>query len=202
MVKKVIIIGATGSLGRVVREDILNKTDCHLILFSRTANTIDIKDPKREIIKIGDVYNNVTLDDALKDVDVVFAALSGNLGLMAEKLVHSVERSNVKKLIFISSMGIYNEIPAHVGERGNLKYNPMLQTYRDAADIIENSKTNYTIIRPGWFDNNDTNYEITHKGQEFGGHNVSRKSIADLVLHLIKNYELYKNESIGINRPE
>lgn len=41
-------------------------------------------------------------------------------------------------------MGIYNEIPASVGQEGNLKNNPILQKYRDADDIIEDSDLAYT----------------------------------------------------------
>ncbi len=61
-------------------------------------------------------------------------------------------------------MGIYNEIPETVGLTGNLEINPMLIPYREAADIIEASPLNYTIIRPGWFDNqDDLNYQTTKK---------------------------------------
>lgn len=199
--KKITIIGATGSLGRVVREDILNKTDYNITLFSRSADRLTIKNREREEIIVGDVYSDEDLDNSLKNSNVVFAALTGDLGGMADKLVKAVKRNDVEKLIFITSMGIYNEIPASIGERGNLKYNPTLQTYRDAADVIEATDFNYTIIRPGWFDNgNDTNYEVTLKGEDFGGRDVSRKSISDLVLRLTEDYTLYAQNSVGINR--
>jgi uncharacterized protein YbjT (DUF2867 family) len=98
-------------------------------------------------------------------------------------------------------MGIYNEIPASVGASGNLASNPVLQNYRDAAGVIEASDLNYTIIRPGWFDNgNDTSYEVTKKGEPFGGHDVSRKSIADLVVRLAHDEKLGSRDSLGINR--
>ena len=92
--------------------------------------------------------------------------------------------NSTKRLIFISSMGIYNEIPRSVGG-GNLNENSMLKPYREAADIIEASDLDYTIIRPGWFDEGSDNYKITKKGQPFGGHDVSRQAIANLVLKLI-----------------
>lgn len=99
-------------------------------------------------------------------------------------------------------MGIYNEIPDSFGSSGNLRSNPVLQTYRDAADMIEVSDLDYTIIRPGWFDSSeDTDYEITVKDNPFGGHDVSRKSIADLVVRLAADLNLYVRESVGINRP-
>lgn len=142
-----------------------------------------------------------TLLEALKGQDAVFAASSGNLRSMASSLVNAMDHSDVKRLLFITSMGIYNEIPASVGASGNLASNPVLQNYRDAADVIEASDLNYTIIRTGWFDNgNDTIYEVTKKGEPFGGHDVSRKSIADLVVRLAHDEKLGSRDSLGINR--
>jgi uncharacterized protein YbjT (DUF2867 family) len=120
---------------------------------------------------------------------------------MAQALVDGMDEAGVQRLLFISSMGIYNEIPASVGASGNLDSNPMLSSYRRAADIIEASGLNYTVIRPGWFDSgNDTDYQITHKGEAFGGHDVSRVSIADLVLRLAHDPKLGSRDSLGINR--
>ncbi len=200
---KVVIIGATGSVGRVARQLFLEKTNDELTLFSRRPERLKPIDPTREVSVSGDVMKAGELDKAISDQDVVFASLTGNLGKMAKAIVESMQRVGVKRLIFITSMGIYNEIPASVGSSGNLRSNPVLQTYRDAADVIEASGLDYTIVRPGWFDSsNDTDYEITVKGEPFGGHDVSRKSIADLVLRLASDPNLYVRESVGINRPE
>ena len=49
-----------------------------------------------------------------------------------------------------------------------------------------------------------TDYELTlySKGESFAGHDVSRQSIANLVLKLIEEDGFGVNESLGINRPE
>ena len=199
----ILIIGATGSVGRVTRKMFLEETDDHLALFSRHSNRLDPLDPAKETSISGDVMNPSDLDNAIKDQDVVFASLSGNLEKMAQAIVDSMNRVGIKRLIFITSMGIYNEIPASIEASGNLRTNPILQTYRDAANVIESSDLDYTIIRPGWFDNsNDTDYEVTLKGDPFGGHDVSRKSIADLVIKLAHDPALYVKNSVGIHRPE
>ncbi len=203
MMTKIVIIGATGSVGRVARRLFLEKTNDELTLFSRRPERLKPVDSTREIAVSGDVMNASDLDKVISGQDVVFASLTGNLGKMAKAIVESMKRVGVNRLIFITSMGIYNEIPATVGSSGNLRFNPVLQTYRDAADIIEASGLDYTIIRPGWFDSsNDTDYEITIKGEPFGGHDVSRKSIADLVVRLAADSTLYVRESVGINRPQ
>lgn len=199
--KNILIVGATGTLGSATSKALLSETDDHLTLFARSAKRINVTDPQWETVISGDVLNDHDLDQALAGQDAVFAALSGDLAAYAKKIVAAMNRNNVSRLIFISSMGIYNEIPASIGAGGNLESNPILQIYRDAADIIEASDLNYTVIRPGWFTGGPVNYEITHKGEPFGGHDVSVSSIADLVTKLLDDDNLYSRESIGINTP-
>jgi uncharacterized protein YbjT (DUF2867 family) len=112
-----------------------------------------------------------------------------------------MDRNKVSRRVFITSMGIYNEIPASVVAGGNLRSNPVLQTYRDAANVIEASDLNYTIVRPGWFTSGPVDYEVTRKGEPFGGHDVSVSSIADIVKKLVDDDTLYSKDSIGVNTP-
>ena len=200
MSKRVLIIGVTGSIGSRLRQTLLSKTDYKLTLFSRSANRLPIN-PNREVAIAGNVMNKNDLIKAIQNQDVVFAALSGSLGSMAKNIVEVMETSYTRRLIFISSMGIYNEIPRSIGG-GNLNENSMLRPYREAADVIEASSLDYTIIRPGWFDEGSDNYEITKKGQPFKGHDVSRQAICNLVLRLIQQSGLGVRESLGINRPQ
>lgn len=197
----VLIIGATGTLGTAATQAILKNTNDNLTLFSRSANRLQIVDPNREKTIAGDVTKQDDLDKALQDQDAVFAALSGRLGKFAKSIVKAMDRNGVKRLIFITSMGIYNEIPASVGG-GNLRTNPTLLTYRKAANVIEASDLNYTIVRPGWFTSGPVDYEVTRKGEPFGGHDVSIASIGDLVQKLVDDDSLYARDSIGVNTPE
>jgi uncharacterized protein YbjT (DUF2867 family) len=199
MSKRILIIGATGSIGSKLRKTLLSKTDYKLTLYSTRANRLQVN-AGREVAIAGDVFNKNDLARAVANQDVVFAALSGDLGRMAKSIVDVMEKSTTKRLIFITSMGIYNEIPRSVGG-GNLNENSMLRPYREAADVIEKSNLSYTLIRPGWFDEGSDNYEITKKGEMFKGHDVSRQAIANLVLKCIQeNFGV--RESLGINRPQ
>ena len=195
--KKVLIIGATGTIGGVVRQTLLNETDNQLTLFARSANRL--KTSERESVIAGDVTKDSDLDKAIAGQDVVFVALSGSLGRFAKKIVAAMDRNKVSRLLFITSMGIYDEIPASVGASGNLSSNPMLLTYREAADVVEASDLNYTLIRPGWFTGGPVDYEITKKGEPFGGHDVSINSIADFVKNAIVDNDYYAHDSVGLN---
>lgn len=196
-----LIIGATGSIGRAVRKMMLAQTDVHLTLYSRRANRLKL-DAKRETAVAGSALDDAQLDQVISGQDFVFVALSGDMANFATHIVASMERVNVHRLIFITTMGIYQEIPAWLGDSPEPYHNPILKSFRQAADRIEQSSLNYTIIRPGWYTNGPINYEITQKGEPFGGHNVSRQSIADYVIRLINDPTLDNQASVGINTPE
>jgi Predicted nucleoside-diphosphate-sugar epimerases len=193
----VLIIGATGTIGGAVRQTLLKETDNRLTLFARSASRLNVSD--RETVVAGDVTKDSDLDKVMEGQDAVFVALSGPLDQFAKRIVAAMDRNNVSRLLFITSMGIYNEIPASVGSNGNLSSNSVLRPYREAADIIEASDLNYTVIRPGWFTNGPVNYEITRKGEPFGGHDVSISSIADFVKKAIADDTYYSHDSVGLN---
>lgn len=201
MKEKIMIIGATGSIGRKVRETLYYNTDWDLVLFSRRAASLGA-DASREVAINGDVYDETALVQALDGVTAVVVALTGDLGAMARAIVKAMKSAKVERLIFISSMGIYNEIPARIGSSGNLEHNPILKTYREGADVVESSGLQYTVIRPGWFDNGNTEYTISTKGQPFEGHDVSRQAIANFIMALLEDNALYVNDSVGIHRPD
>ena len=190
----VLIIGATGTLGSAARQTLLKETDAQLTLLARHANRLQAT-PGRERV----VADPATLDDAIAGQDFVFAALSGDLPTYAEAIVDAMKRQGVKRLAFISSMGIYGELPARLGGDGTVA--PVLRPYRQAADIVEESGLDYTVIRPGWFTGGPVNYELTVKGEPFGGHNASVALIADLVKRLVVEPGFGVKESLGINTP-
>ncbi|MGP4117696.1 NAD(P)H-binding protein [Levilactobacillus zymae] len=195
--KKVLIIGATGTIGSAVRQTLLNETDDQLTLFARSTGRLQPGD--RETVIAGDVTNDADLDRALANQEAVFVALSGPLDQFARKIVTAMDRNQVSRLLFITSMGIYNEIPASVGSNRNLSHNGVLRPYREAADVVETSDLTYTVIRPGWFTSGPVNYEVTRKGEPFGGHDVSISSIADFVKRAIADDGYYAHDSVGLN---
>ena len=105
-----------------------------------------------------------------------------------------MDATGVKRLIFISSMGIYGEVSGEA-------YRSVLNPYRDSAAVIEASDLDYTILRPGWFDQTPAvDYLITHKGEPFRGHDVSLNSLSDLILKLVTTPGLHVRESLGVSR--
>jgi uncharacterized protein YbjT (DUF2867 family) len=192
----VLILGANGSIARVAIDLFLKETDAQLTLYLRNTGRIKNIDPSRVRVIEGDVLDFEKLKEAMIGKDVVYVNLAGSLERMAKNVVEAMNATGVKRLIWISSMGIYNEVP---GER----YSSIIDPYRISAEIIEASDLDYTILRPGWFTNKDEiDYETTQKGEPFNGHDVSRKSVADLVVKLAVTPRLEIRNSLGVNKPE
>jgi len=190
---RILILGANGQLARRTTPFLLDRTNAHLTLYLRRASRLKNPDPQRVTVVEGDVLDNNTLIAAMKGQDVVYANLAGDMAPQARAIVDAMHAAGIKRLIFISSMGIYGEVP---GE----KYRSVLDPYRDSAAIIEASDLDYTILRPGWFTQDDKiDYRLTQKGEPFQGHDVSLNSLSDLIVKLALSPTLHTRTSLGVS---
>lgn len=193
---KVLILGAGGQIARVATELFLNTTNANLTLYLRKAKRLGHMDSKRVQVVEGDVLDLPSLTAAMVGQDIVYANLDGSLEKMAQNIVAAMKETGVLRVIFVSSMGIYNEVP---GER----YRSILDPYRDGAAVIEASGLDYTIIRPAWLNNRDEiAYGTTRKGEAFKAKDdtVSRKSVADLIVRLATTPGLEIGSSLGVHK--
>ncbi|MCI1954464.1 MAG: NAD(P)H-binding protein, partial [Ligilactobacillus acidipiscis] len=152
----------------------------------------------------GDVLDKQKLLSALEGQNIVYANLAGaDIEQQAKEIVAGMDKKDVKRLIWISSIGIYNEVPGKFGEWNNkMLGESYLPTYAAAAKTIEQSDLDYTILRPAWLSNKDeVSYEFTQKGETFNGTEVSRKSVGKVVANLVQNPTEHLHESLGINKP-
>ena len=199
---RVLILGANGAISKAAINSFLENTSYTLRLFLRDANRLPDYASDRIRVREGDATNFEDVNSAMEDVDIVFASLSGELDKEASTIVKAMEQNQVNRLIFVAALGIYNEVPGKFGEWVNEQIHSYLPIYKKAADTIESSKLNYTILRPAWLsDINEIDYEITHKNEPFKVTEVSRKSVAAVAVQIAKNPELYLNDNIGISKP-
>jgi len=189
--KNVIVLGANGNIASQVIDILVKNNDINLTLFLRNKNRLRSKEISNCRIIEGNVLDNHQLKEALKGHDIVYANLAGDLEAMAKNIVNAMDENRVKRLIFICSIGIYDIPLRHV-----------LKPYRKAADVIESSDLEYTILRPTWFTSVDeVDYEITRKGEPEKGTVISQKSLATFITRIIETPEKYSRESLGINKP-
>jgi uncharacterized protein YbjT (DUF2867 family) len=190
----VLILGANGQLARNTTRELLARTDARLTLYLRQARRLQNPDPTRVRMVEGDVLDRRALEDAMRGQDVVYANLAGAMEQQARAIVDAMHATGLKRLVFVSSMGIYGEVP---GE----KYGSVLDPYRDSAAVIEASDLDYTILRPGWFTRDEEiDYQITQKGQPFRGHDVSLNSVSDLIVKLVLSPTMDLRHSLGVGR--
>lgn len=200
---KVLILGAAGQIARLAEQQFLANTTDELTLYLRNAQRVaDLKSDRVTVID-GDTTDQAKLTKAMAGIDVVYANLAGqNIKVQAETVVNAMHATNVKRVIWISTLGIYNEVPGKFGAWNNATLGSYLTRYFDAAQVLENSDLDYTIIRPAWLTNNDEiEYETTQKGEPFKGTEVSRKSIAALVVKLTDHPGDSVRASLGVNKP-
>ena len=195
--KKIVILGANGQIARAAIALFLERTDAQLTLYLRQSRRLSqFTGNARVRVMEGDVLDPAGLEAAIAGQDVVYANLDGQLAQQARLIISAMMKTGVQRLIFISSMGIYGEVP---GER----YRSILDPYRDAAFAIEASNLDYTIIRPEWLNNNnEIDYGTTRKGEPFKNPHatVSRKSVADLVVNLAMTPGLESRQSLGVHK--
>jgi uncharacterized protein YbjT (DUF2867 family) len=187
----VIILGASGNMAKDVIDILVKKDDINLTLFLRNESRLRNNDISKCRIIEGDVLDFNRLKEAIAGQDTVYANLSGDLETMAKNIVLAMDGKGVKKLIFISSRGIYDT-----------PLRSVLTPYRKAADVIEASNLDYTILRPTWFTNADeVDYETTRKGEPERGSVISQKSLATLIAKIIESPKEYTRENLGVNKP-
>lgn len=203
--KKVLILGANGGTARIVVQRLLSETDDELVLFLRDAKRLSEYDaePRIELVE-GDALNPSDLTNAMQGIDIVYSNLGGtNLAEMARAAVTAMQQSGVSRLIFYSALGALHEVPGKFGEWNEGAISAYLPGFRESDEILRTTTTiNTTQIRPAWLtDSSEVDYELTGATEAFKGTEVSRASVADFVVSLIKDPSQYPNDSIGIDKP-
>jgi uncharacterized protein YbjT (DUF2867 family) len=190
---RVLILGANGQLARNTTRVFLEKTDVILTLYLRRPSRLRNPDPARVKVVEGDVLDARALRAAMPAQDAVYANLAGDMARQARAIIDAMHAVGLKRLIFVSSMGIYGEVPGET-------YRSVLDPYRDSAVEIEKSDLDYTILRPGWFTHDKgVSTRITQKGEPFIWQDVSLDGLSDLITKLATDPGLYLRCSIGVS---
>lgn len=200
---KIILLGANGRIARIVRQRILAETDASLTLYLRDIKRVMPIDDSRETVIEGDVNDYTTLTQAVTGQDIVVADLGGRMTPLAATIVKAMTTANVNRLIWITGLGLYHEVPGEFGRWVEESIGtPIMDDTRMAAADIETSKLNATIIRAAYMTDEDKiDYELTEKGTPFKGTLISRASIADLIMNILKDPEQHSFSSLGIDEP-
>lgn len=202
--KNILTLGAGGQIAQWVVKALAAGPNIRQTLLLRDPKKLTGQEPANAQVVIGNVLDKKLLKRAMTGQDIVYANLTGeDLDKQTETVIAAMQASGAKRLVSVLSLGIYHEVPGKFGAWNRASIGDALKPYRRAADAIESSGLDYTILHPAWLmDEDEADYETTAKGQDFKGTVVSRKSVGDLIAKVIANPELHVGGSLGVNKPD
>jgi uncharacterized protein YbjT (DUF2867 family) len=185
----VLVVGATGSVGRLVVQEALRQGHRTLALVRHPDRSRGLA-PQAEVV-VGDLTRADTLAAAVADVDaVVFTHGSPGGGRAAETVDYGGVRNVLTALggrpasiALMTSIGVTNRAGS---------YNQSTQVHdwkRRSERLVRASGRPYTIVRPGWFDYNRPDElqlvalqgDTRHAGNASDGV-VARRQIAEVLV--------------------
>lgn len=196
--KKVVIFGAAGHTGKYITEKMKAQEDLEVSAFVRNPAKFGDMDVSNMSIIQGDALNSEDVVRAMDGQEVLLCSLEGDVLTMAKNIVAALEQTSVKRIIWITGMGIHHEIKGLRGKMLDMlaKKRP---EYIEAADLIAASKAITTLLRcPGIMNGDNTKYFLTREGEQPSKKNIDRAGIAQCMLDMIHNESLGVNESLGI----
>ena len=206
---KLIIFGATGTVGVEIVKQALNKGYA-VTAFVRNPEKIENLNHANLTIYKGDVLNQSQVEDAIQNHDAVLCALGdGNAGkvraLGTRNIIDAMNKAGIERLICQSTLGIgesygnLNFIWKHIMFGMLLKKS--FQDHQLQEQYILNSRLNYTIVRPSALtDGTFTDeYKIGFDGK-FKKLNlkISRTDVADFMLRQLKT-DGYSKKAVSIS---
>lgn len=196
--KKVVIFGAAGHTGKYITEKMKEQEDIELTVFVRDPEKFGDMNLKGVTIIKGDALNQEDVKKAMEDQDILLASLEGDVLTMAKNIVSALKETSLKRIIWITGMGIHHEITGVRGMMLNMlaKKRP---EYIEAADLIAGSKAVTTLLRcPGIKNGQNTKYFLTIEGEQPAHNDIEHAGIAQCMLDMIHDETLGVNESFGI----
>ena len=199
MMKKVVLFGTTGRTGRYITERLQKETDMELTVMVR--NPVKIKGMNLEHVTVvrGDALNAEDVRNALEDQNILICSLSGDVKPMAENIVSALSDTPIRRIIWITGMGIHNEMKGINGVFLRMLAKRMPE-YIEAADLIAQATVNTTLLRCGGItDGDNSQYDLSEEGtQPQGKLSVERAAIAECIAAMINDESLGENASLGI----
>jgi len=205
---KIIVFGATGSLGQHVVKQALQQGH-QVSAFTRSKQKLDHFNNSNLIPVIGDVLDNATIEQAVKDNDAVIIALGDGMkgGVRAQgtqHIINAMKNQGVRRLICLSTLGAgdshrYLNFFWKYIMFGMLLKNT-LNDHEQQETLVRNSDLDWTIVRPAAYTDGPQTQTYKH-GNEMDNDlklKISRSDVANFILKgLDKNFYLHQQPCIS-----
>ncbi len=196
--KNVLVFGASGRTGQYIVKALLTLPNCRIFAFVRDPGKMAAFDPDRLTLIKGDALNAEDVSRAVKGQEILLCSLEGDVLTMAENIAAALPGSAVRRIVWITGMGIHHEI---TGPRGRMlaRYAAANPEYIEAADRIAACPVVTTLLRcPQITDGNDASYELTAEGEQPRADTVERAAIARFMANVVKDETVGAGESLAI----
>ncbi|RHW52055.1 oxidoreductase [Bombilactobacillus bombi] len=203
---KLLILAANGQIAQIVEQRLLNEPafqDIDLTLGLRNKNRLANLQKQATILEV-DLTNSQEIEQAVAGQDLVFVGVVDHTSnnVITKNVIAAMKKHQVQRVIFTNILGLYNEVSGEFGRWNHEQVLSGLPAAINSDQLLAESGLQYTTLRLPWLnDRNEVKYTITTKDQPYNGVSGSRQSIADVILQIINNPDLFVNESIGIADP-
>jgi putative NADH-flavin reductase len=197
--KKILVLGATGHLGKILVNMLLNKNYI-VVALVRNTKKLDIKHKNLRIIQ-GDVTDSNDLLNALSNINVVISVLGHGFRTrfpIQEKTMNSLfplmEKNKINRFITITGAGLKikgdpNSFIADFSEKlFYLVDRYRMQDAKNQQQLIEKTNLDWTVVRTP-IHNNKNNETVVQSGftQPPLWKTVSRFTISKFIIDCIEN---------------
>ncbi|KAA8441050.1 oxidoreductase [Weissella paramesenteroides] len=208
MTKNVLIMAANGQISRLVVARLLSEpefSDVALTLFVRQSTQVaDLQDDTRVSVFEGSLDNSSDVTAAMAGQNMAFVGVVDHSkdNLHTKNVIAGMKQAGVQRVIYANVLGIYDEVPGEFGTWNRATIGSGLPTAEKSDRLLAESGLDYTTLRIPWLNNREVEYVITHKDEPYVGVSGSRKSIADVIVRVIADFDFLKNDSVRIADPE
>jgi uncharacterized protein YbjT (DUF2867 family) len=201
---KYAILAATGQIGQLTAQYLLDHTTADLVLFGHNASTRLSKFSSDRVTFVdGDLKNEADVRKAVAGTDGVFVAFVIEPA-EARVLVSALDAQKVSRAIVMSVPDLYQEVsgPFQKWYRENTGLTwktPLVKS----ANILEASDLDYVILRTTWLYNDPSKLDVeaVPKGQPFKDAQISREAVAKFAGDLLTGKQDYHHANLGIGEP-
>ncbi|TAA72058.1 SDR family oxidoreductase [Planococcus salinarum] len=193
----VLVIGANGQVGRNIVKELADTNHNAVAMVRKEEQKEKMQELGAAKVVLGDLEGDFS--EAFEDVDaVIFAAGSGpktgaektlTIDLWGSvKAAKYAEDKGVKRFVQLGSVGSDNP------DAGGEEMKPYLVAKRTADEILQATKLDYTIVRPGALSDEEKTGKVEVSAEGFKsmeGRSIPRADVAHVLVDVLERQNTY-----------
>lgn len=207
---KVIVFGATGTVGRLSVESLL-KAGHSVTAFARSPQKLNLSDPELSLVA-GDAMKLLEVTEAVAGHDAVVVTLGAGMSRKSKirsqgtlNVIRAMQTHGVRRLIAQSTLGARDSWPTLNFWWKRVMFGALLApVFRDhelQEQLVEASGLDWTIVRPGAFTDKATKRQViedvpnTARGLEL---KIARSELARFLTRQLSDRQ-YIGRAVGMS---